>query len=114
MVSLEIRILLAILLFLDFILAIFYNYYMTKPIYEARNALSHLVSIAEDGEPVELTRYNKPVAVIISYEEYAKHNGGNQFWLDSWRNTYASYLDDEGIPEGPKVYPSINRAVFDD
>ena len=39
-------------------------------IYEARNNLSNFVKIAERGEPVELTRYDKPVAVIISYEEY--------------------------------------------
>ena len=41
-------------------------------IYEARNNLSNFVKIAERGEPVELTRYDKPVAVIISYEEYEK------------------------------------------
>ena len=41
-------------------------------IYAARNNLSNFVKIAERGEPVELTRYDKPVAVIISYEEYEK------------------------------------------
>ena len=39
-------------------------------IYDARNNFSNLVKLAESGEPVELTRYDKPVAVIISYEEY--------------------------------------------
>ena len=49
-------------------------------IYDARNNLSNFVKIAESGEPVELTRYDKPVAVIISYEEY-KHKDelGNAF-----------------------------------
>ena len=42
----------------------------TTSIYEARNNFSNLVALAESGEPVELTRYNKPVAVIISYDEY--------------------------------------------
>lgn len=41
-------------------------------IYDARNNFSNLVKLAESGEPVELTRYDKPVAIIISYEEYEK------------------------------------------
>ena len=41
-------------------------------IYEARNNFSALVKCAEEGEVVELTRYDKPVAVIISYSEYEK------------------------------------------
>ena len=39
-------------------------------IYDARNNFSSLVKIAEGGEPVELTRHDKPVAVIICYEEF--------------------------------------------
>ena len=39
-------------------------------IYEARNNFSVLVKAAEEGEVVELTRYDKPIAVIISYTEY--------------------------------------------
>ncbi|MCR4952888.1 MAG: type II toxin-antitoxin system prevent-host-death family antitoxin, partial [Treponema sp.] len=34
-------------------------------IYEARNNFSALVKCAEEGEVVELTRYDKPVAVIM-------------------------------------------------
>lgn len=41
-------------------------------IYDARNNFSNLVKLAESGEPVELTRYDKPVAIIISYEEHEK------------------------------------------
>ena len=48
-------------------------------IYDARNNFSNLVKLAESGEPVELTRYDKPVAVIISYEEYEnKKNKGRK------------------------------------
>ncbi|MBP5451074.1 MAG: type II toxin-antitoxin system prevent-host-death family antitoxin [Treponema sp.] len=39
-------------------------------IYEARNKFSSLVKLAEEGEIIELTRYDKPVAIIMSYEEY--------------------------------------------
>lgn len=92
----------------------------TKSIYEARNNLSNLVALAESGEPVELTRYNKPVAVIISYDEYEdslKKNEKDDFWLDKWRKLreeYADVLDNEGIPLPPKVYPDPNRKIFED
>ena len=39
-------------------------------IYEARNNFSSLIKRAEEGEVVELTRYDKPVAVIMSYGDY--------------------------------------------
>ncbi len=39
-------------------------------IYDARNNFSSLVKMAEEGEVVQLTRYDKPVAVIISWAEY--------------------------------------------
>ena len=50
-------------------------------IYEARNNLSNFVKTAERDEPVELTRYDKPAAVIISYEEYEKRKNRH-----SWKN----------------------------
>ncbi len=84
-------------------------------IYEARNNFSNLVKIAESGEPVELTRYDKPVAVIISYEEYEKIDSPKKnSWLEKWRKEYADVLDDEGIPEAPKVYLELNRVIFED
>ena len=43
-----------------------------RTIYDARNNFSALVKLAESGESVELTRHDKPVAVIISWEEYEK------------------------------------------
>ena len=43
-----------------------------RTIYDARNNFSALVKLAESGEPVELTRHDKPVAVIISWEDYEK------------------------------------------
>ena len=85
----------------------------TASIYEARNKLSDYVKIAEEGEPVELTRYNKPVAVIISYEEYEK-KPKEVSWLKKWREKYADVLDDEGIPLPPKRYLDPNRKIFED
>ncbi|MCQ2586449.1 MAG: type II toxin-antitoxin system Phd/YefM family antitoxin [Treponema sp.] len=86
----------------------------TASIYEARNNLSDYVKMAERGEPVELTRYNKPVAVIISYEEYEETKPMEVTWLKKWREKYADVLDDEGIPLPPKVYLDPNRKIFED
>ena len=87
----------------------------TTSIYEARNNFSNLVALAESGEPVELTRYNKPVAVIISYDEYEQRKAANgPSWLSKWREEYKDVLNDEGIPLRPKVYPDPNRVIFED
>ena len=78
-------------------------------IYDARNNFSSLVKLAESGEPVELTRHDKSVAVIISYEEYEKNSKKKSFF-EKWRQTrekYADILADptfEGIPIPPKEY----------
>ena len=70
-------------------------------IYDARNNFSALVKAAEEGEVVELTRYDKPVAVIISYEEYEKRNSKKEDWLGKWRAEYADVLDDKGFDITP-------------
>ncbi len=82
-------------------------------IYEARNKLSEYVQLAESGEPVQITRYNKPVAVIISFEEYQGKDKEDS-WLAKWRKEYADVLDNEGIPPMPKQYLDPNRVIFED
>jgi prevent-host-death family protein len=42
----------------------------TSSIADAKNNLSHLIQEIEAGDPVHLTRYGKPVAVIISEHQY--------------------------------------------
>lgn len=79
-------------------------------IYEARNNFSALVKKAENGEPVELTRHDKPVAVIISYDEYEKRKPKESFFdkLEKLREEYADVLSDpdfNGLPLPPKEYP---------
>lgn len=85
-------------------------------IYAARNNLSSFVKIAESGEPVELTRYDKPVAVIVSYEDYEKmeKKAEEVSWLFKWRQKYADFLSNEGIPLRPKEYPDPDRVIFKD
>lgn len=73
-------------------------------IYDARNNFSSLVKLAEGGEPVELTRHDKPVAVIISWEEYEKRKPRQSFveWLENFKKENADVLEGfEGL-ELPK------------
>ena len=69
-------------------------------IYAARNNLSSLVKLAEEGEVVELTRYDKPVAVIMSYEDYEEKRKNLPSLLDKLsvlKKQYADVVDDEGF-----------------
>ena len=73
-------------------------------IYEARNNFSALVESAEEGEVVELTRYDKPVAVIMSYKEYEKMDNDKPNLLDklqALKNEYADVVDDVGFDFTP-------------
>lgn len=72
--------------------------------------------LAESGEPVELTRYDKPVAVIISYEEYEKREEKPSLIekLELLKKEYADVLDNEGIPLPKKVYPDPSRVIFEE
>jgi len=66
-------------------------------IYDARNNFSALVKRAENGEPVELTRHDKPVAVIISwkdYEEVKKPKKNFIAWLENFRKENADVFED--------------------
>ena len=44
----------------------------TSTIAEAKNNLSHLIHQLELEEPIHLTRYGKPVAVMMSESQYQK------------------------------------------
>lgn len=74
------------------------------------------MKLAESGEPVELTRYDKPVAVIISYEEYEKREEKPSLIekLELLKKEYADVLDNEGIPLPKKMYPDPNRVIFEE
>ena len=77
-------------------------------IYEARNNFSSLVKLAEGGEPVELTRHDKPVAVIISWDEYESRKPKKDFfiWLEEFKKENADIMEGfEGIPIPKDEYP---------
>ena len=57
---------------------------------QARNTLTRLIHEAEGGEPVRITRRGKPVAVLVSTDEYERlesGSAGRDFWqaITDWR-----------------------------
>jgi antitoxin Phd len=63
---------------------------------EAKNRLPAIVHLVEEGQAVRLTRHGKPVAVMLSIQDYEKMNKSKG---DFWRALMAfrSSLDQEGI-----------------
>ncbi len=48
---------------------------------EARNQLTRILRDVEQGEPVELTRRGKAIAVLVSAKEFARlQDGKTTFW----------------------------------
>ena len=55
---------------------------------EARDRLPRIVHDVEAGTPIELTRRGKPVAVLVSIDEYRRLSEGRRdFWgaYERWR-----------------------------
>ncbi len=65
---------------------------------DARNNLPSIIKQVELGPAVELTRRGKPVAVIISREEYGRLNPPKpDLWtaIQQWRATHEPLTDAE-------------------
>ncbi|MCQ2982707.1 MAG: type II toxin-antitoxin system prevent-host-death family antitoxin [Treponemataceae bacterium] len=43
---------------------------MKAPLYEVKNKLSEYVHIAQNGEPVEICKHDKPAAYLVSCETF--------------------------------------------
>ena len=82
-------------------------------IYEARNNFSSLIKRAEEGEVVELTRYDKPVAVIMSYGDYQVKKQSLPSLLDKLsaiKKEYADVVDDVGFDfPTSREYPDYSK-----
>ncbi len=74
---------------------------------EARDQFPRIVHDVETGSPVELTRRGKPVAVIISIEEYRRlaPERKKDFWTayQAWR----ADLDASGIEIEPEIFEGL-------
>jgi prevent-host-death family protein len=67
----------------------------TSTIAEAKNNLSQLIHQLETGEAIHLTRYGKPVAVLISENQYQRVIGTNKS-LNSAILNWRSQLEQNG------------------
>ena len=72
---------------------------MTVPLFDVKAKLSEYVTMAENGEVIEITKYGKTSAVIISLKEYEelKKNWRPSFveQLDKWRQKTGGLTDRE-------------------
>jgi prevent-host-death family protein len=77
-------------------MAILYGAFImkTSTIAEAKNNLSHLIHQLEAGESIRLTRYGKPVAVMISEDQYQNLIAPNKN-LNAAILNWRSQLDDD-------------------
>ena len=77
---------------------------MPYSIAQARDQLSRVVREAERGEPVELTRRGRPVAVVVAIDRYRRLRGERRdFWdaYQGWleRTGWRDPEREDGIPE---------------
>jgi len=65
---------------------------------EAKNKLTQIVHDVENGEPVEVTRYGVPAAILLSfgkYRELAERSPSFSLLMESFRESYAEFLLEE-------------------
>lgn len=74
---------------------------MTKrySIAEARAHLPSIVDEVEVGRPVELTRRGKPVAVVLSLEQYELLSAGRSNFADAYRAFCAKFGSEDILLE---------------
>ena len=64
---------------------------------QARDRLAALVHDAEGGNPVRITRRGRPVAVLVSEQDYDRlSNGRPDFW-EAW-TSFRARVDEEDLP----------------
>lgn len=68
----------------------------TYSIAEARDRLAAIVHGVEVGEPAVLTRRGKPVAVLVSSEDFERLSGSKQDFgaaIQEWRREFAEEIE---------------------
>ena len=67
----------------------------TVSIAEAKSKLSQLIHQTENGKAVQLSRHGKPVAVLLSQQQYKRLTDGEDPWeaIVKWRSN-ASFKAD--------------------
>ena len=72
---------------------------MTVPLFDVKAKLSEYVTMAENGEVIEITKYGKTSAVIVSLKEYEelKKNWRPSFieQLNNWKQKTGGLTPDD-------------------
>ena len=69
------------------------------PLYDAKNRLSTVIEAARKGEAQLVTRHNRPVAVVLSVEEYTPLKALEERTLPSFADQLLALpQDDEPFP----------------
>lgn len=71
---------------------------------QAQEQLTKIIREVENGTPVEITRDDKPVAIVISIDEYNRLLGGNSSFWKSLEKFYQEIDLEEA---------EISREIFD-
>lgn len=90
---------------------------MTVPLYDVKNKLSEYVLIAQNEEPVRISKHGKDAAVLINVDEYDNyvHQKSSAFyaslekWLEENPSTEENTLNVENAFEAFKNRPFVSR-----
>jgi prevent-host-death family protein len=75
---------------------------------EAKNRLTAIVRDVENRALVELTRRGKPVAVILSIEEYRQLTEGSRSFIDAYEQ-FRQTFDLEALGLGPELFAGMRQ-----
>lgn len=73
---------------------------------QAQEQLTKIIREVEDGTPVEITRDDKPVAIVISIEEYNRLIGVNSSFWKSLEKFYQE-IDLEEADISAKIFDEV-------
>ena len=81
----------------------------TYSVAEARDRFAEIIHDLERVPRIEVTRRGRPVAVLVSVEEYERlRNGGTAFW-----NAYSAFRDAYDLAEQgiePEVFEGVRES----
>ncbi len=63
-------------------------------LYEAKNKLTDIVRQVETGEPIELTRHGKPVAILVGFDRFRELEKAAQTYSTACKRYRTEWLDE--------------------
>lgn len=90
-----------------------YIYWMTRrySIAEARKNLAEIIDKAESGAEVELTRRGRPIAVLLSVEEFSRLQGKRRSFAEAYREFRKRFPEGEDGVE-PEYFEGLRDRSY--